>query len=190
MVKQSKRAVSAILSLAMFTTVLPPAALAAGDKTLVEGTAVYNEVLGTYEQQFQDSVRFTQDGKTNVTGTEWLADSETVGVNRERAHAQFVPYQDAQTGLAAEKSVLDAIGRDTSDYYRLLSGKNWDFALVRNPAEAAKKDAAYLAENYTGSVHPRVCAPGVADLSQRRRHLQVLRRADVHQSPLPLDWQF
>lgn len=151
MVKQSKRAVSAILSLAMFTTVLPPAALAAGDKTLVEGTAVYNEVLGTYEQQFQDSVRFTQDGKTNVTGTEWLADSETVGVNRERAHAQFVPYQDAQTGLAAEKSVLDAIGRDTSDYYRLLSGKNWDFALVRNPAEAAKKDAAYLAENYTGS---------------------------------------
>ena len=32
----------------------------------------------------------------------------------------------------------------------LLSGKDWDFALVKTPEEAKKVDETYLAKDYTG----------------------------------------
>lgn len=81
------------------------------------------------------------------TGQEWYKDITTAEVNREPSHADFVPYQDAQTAVNSEKSALDNVGAEASNYYKLLSRKDWDFALVRNPSAAEEADAnGYLAE--------------------------------------------
>ena len=143
--KSSRRFLSTALALSMVAGLIVPANAAQYD-----GSAVYDHVLNIYEADFQDNVRFTEDGVANITGEEWLRDSETVGVNRERAKTQFISYQDTATALKAEKSVMDDVGAETSDYYQLLSGKDWDFAMVENPAEAEKVDEIYLAETYTG----------------------------------------
>ncbi|MBM6871708.1 glycoside hydrolase family 2 TIM barrel-domain containing protein, partial [Pseudoflavonifractor phocaeensis] len=143
--KSSKRFLSTALALSMVAGLIVPA-----NAATYQGAEVYDHVLDIYEEDFQDNVRFTDDGVANVTGQEWYADSETVGVNRERAKTQFVSYDSTEKALAAEKSVMDEVGPESSDYYMLLSGKDWDFAMVTNPEEAAKVDAEYLAEEYTG----------------------------------------
>ncbi|WP_050697341.1 glycoside hydrolase family 2 TIM barrel-domain containing protein [Anaeromassilibacillus senegalensis] len=76
-------------------------------------------------------------------GELWYDQIETPAENQEPYHAQFIPYEDAETALANEASVLD--DKEGSAYYQLLSGKDWDFTLVQTPAEAVEKDAAYLA---------------------------------------------
>ncbi len=118
----------------------------------LDAKQTYDNVLDIYESYFQDSVRFTEDGtQAAVTGKEWFDDIETAGVNRERAKTQFIPYDDAEKAFAAEKSVLDSVGAETSAYYKRLSGKEWEFALVDNPAEAEKKDKEWLSKDYSGS---------------------------------------
>jgi beta-galactosidase len=66
-------------------------------------------------------------------GEEWYDKIPIVHVNREPAHAFFIPYQDAKTALDNEHSALT---RDfsRSDYYMLLNGE-WDFKWVSKPAE-------------------------------------------------------
>ncbi|MDR2903003.1 MAG: DUF4981 domain-containing protein, partial [Clostridiales bacterium] len=66
-------------------------------------------------------------------GEEWYDQITTVKVNREDAHAFFVPYQDAQTALDNEESVLT---RDfsNSDFYQSLNG-TWKFKAVDKPAD-------------------------------------------------------
>ena len=76
------------------------------------------------------------------TGMEWYKDIETPEVNREPSHADFIPYPDAQTAMDAERSALDDVDENSSDYYQLLTQTEWDFALVENPAQAAEADAA------------------------------------------------
>lgn len=76
-------------------------------------------------------------------GELWYDQIETPSQNQEPYHAQFLPYEDAETALENEASALD--DKEGSAYYELLSGKDWDFTLVQTPAEAAEKDAAYLA---------------------------------------------
>lgn len=81
------------------------------------------------------------------TGREWYKDITVAEVNREPSHADFVPYQDAQTAFDSEKSALDEAGEEQSSYYRLLTQKEWDFALVENPEKADAADAkGYLDE--------------------------------------------
>lgn len=81
------------------------------------------------------------------TGNEWYKDITTAEVNREPSHADVIPYQDAATAVASEKSALDEIGEEKSAYYQLLTQTTWDFALVRTPAEADAADAkGYLEE--------------------------------------------
>ena len=117
----------------------------------LDAKQTYDQVLDLYESYFQNSVRFTQDGaQADITGKEWFDDIETVGINRERAKTQFIPYDDAEKAFAAEKSVLDEVGANTSPYYKKLSGTEWEFALVDNPAEAEKKDKEWLSKDYTG----------------------------------------
>ena len=77
--------------------------------------------------------------------TEWYDGIETPGINREPYHTQFIPYDDRDLALQNETSALD-VDETTSPYYELLSGKDWDFTLVKTPEDAAEKDAAYLAE--------------------------------------------
>ncbi|WP_082236469.1 glycoside hydrolase family 2 TIM barrel-domain containing protein [Anaeromassilibacillus senegalensis] len=77
--------------------------------------------------------------------TEWYKGIEIPGVNREPSHAQFIPYEDRSLALENEASSLDEDAQNSA-YYQLLSGKDWDFALVKTPEEADQKDAAYLAE--------------------------------------------
>ena len=113
------------------------------------GSAVYDEALNMREEHFLSGVKFT-DGEAGFTGDEWYDESEVIGINRERAKSQFISYHSTDAALAAEKSVMDNIGPETSEFYQLLSGKDWDFALVENPAEAEKVDAQYLAKEYTG----------------------------------------
>ena len=113
------------------------------------GSAVYDEVLNMREEHFLSGVKFT-DGEAGFTGDEWYDESEVIGINRERAKSQFISYHSTDAALAAEKSVMDNIGPETSEFYRLLSGKDWDFALVESPAEAEKVDELYLAKEYTG----------------------------------------
>lgn len=81
------------------------------------------------------------------TGREWYKDITTAEINREPSHADSIPYQDAATAVNSEKSALDEAGAEASDYYQLLSQKDWDFALVRTPADAESADAkGYLEE--------------------------------------------
>ena len=81
------------------------------------------------------------------TGREWFKDIAVAEVNREPSHADFIPYQDAQTAFDSEKSALDEVGEEKSAYYQLLSQKEWDFALVENPEKADAADAkGYLEE--------------------------------------------
>lgn len=81
------------------------------------------------------------------TGREWYKDISTAEVNREPSHADFIPYQDAQTAFDSEKSALDEKDETASSYYQLLTQKEWDFALVENPEKADEADAkGYLDE--------------------------------------------
>lgn len=81
------------------------------------------------------------------TGNEWYKDITTAEVNREPSHADAIPYQDAATAVASERSALDGIAEEQSAYYQLLSQTTWDFALVRTPADADAADAkGYLEE--------------------------------------------
>ena len=81
------------------------------------------------------------------TGKEWYKDISTAEVNREPSHADFVPYQDADTAFNSEKSALDDQNETASTYYKLLTQKEWDFALVENPEKADAADAkGYLEE--------------------------------------------
>ena len=141
-----KRTVALTLATALTAGLVIPAMAANNSGT---DPGVYDEVLDIREKHYNDSIKLSG-GEADFTGEEWLDQSQVIGINRERAKSQFISYQDADTALAAEKSVLDDVGPETSDYYMLLSGKDWDFALVRNPEEAAKVDELYLAENYTG----------------------------------------
>lgn len=87
------------------------------------------------------------------TGREWYKDISTAEINREPSHADFIPYQDAQTAFDSEKSALDEKNETASSYYQLLSQKNWDFALVENPEKADQADAeGYLEETLPDSV--------------------------------------
>lgn len=123
-----RRTISATLATLLATGLVAPA-LAAG----YSGAEVYDHVLEMREEHYQNSIRFNEDGTANISGDEWYDQSEVIGINRERAKSQFISYQDTATALAAEKSVLDDVGPETSDYYMLLSGKDWDFALVKTP---------------------------------------------------------
>lgn len=81
------------------------------------------------------------------TGKEWYKDISTAEVNREPSHADFVPYQDADTAFNSEKSALDDQNETASTYYKLLTQKEWDFALIENPEKADAADAkGYLEE--------------------------------------------
>ena len=77
-------------------------------------------------------------------GEEWYDQLRTYEVNREPGHSLFIPYESAEKALENEASALDE--DEPSAYYQKLSGKEWDFALVTTPAEAKKKDEAWLAE--------------------------------------------
>ena len=122
------------------------------------GSAVYDEVLNMREEHFLSGVKFT-DGEAGFTGDEWYDESEVIGINRERAKSQFISYHSTDAALAAEKSVMDSVGPETSEFYQLLSGKDWDFALVENPAEAEKVDAQYLAKTYEGDAFRKEYVP-------------------------------
>lgn len=65
-------------------------------------------------------------------GEEWYDQIDTVEVNRENAHASFVPYQDAETALTNEQSVFTK-DLTKSSYYQTLNGE-WDFYFSENPA--------------------------------------------------------
>ena len=141
-----KRTVALTLATALTAGLVIPAMAASNDGT---DTGVYNDVLGIREEHYNESIKLSG-GEADFTGEEWLDQSQVIGINRERAKSQFISYQDADTALAAEKSVLDEVGPESSAYYKLLSDTDWDFALVRNPEEAAKVDELYLAKDYTG----------------------------------------
>ena len=141
-----KRTVALTLATALTAGLVIPAMAASNDGT---DPGVYDDVLGIREEHYNESIKLSG-GEADFTGEEWLDQSQVIGINRERAKSQFISYQDTATALAAEKSVLDDVGPETSDYYMLLSGKDWDFALVKNPAAAEAVDELYLAENYTG----------------------------------------
>ena len=140
-----RRTISATLATLLATGLVSPALAAR-----YSGAEVYDHVLDIREEHFQNTIAFDENGNANFTGDEWYDQSEVIGINRERAKSQFISYQDTATALKAEQSVLDDVGPETSDYYMLLSGKDWDFALVKTPEEAKKVDETYLAKDYTG----------------------------------------
>lgn len=149
-----KRTISATLATLLATGLVAPALA-----TVYEGEEVYDHVLEIREKHFQGGIAFDNNGEANFTGEEWYDQSEVIGINRERAKSQFISYQDTATALAAEKSVLDQTGPETSAYYQLLSGKDWDFAVVETPAEAEAVDATYLAKDYTGNAFQKEYVP-------------------------------
>lgn len=111
----------------------------------------YDKALDLFESYYRYCVRYDGDSADAiVSGNEWFDDVETVGVNRERAKSQFIPYDSAAKAFAAQKTVLDDVDASSSAFYKKLSGTKWDFALVKTPEEAAKKDAEWLAKDYNG----------------------------------------
>ena len=123
------------------------------------GAEVYDHVLEIREKHFLRSISFDSDGNAAFTGKEWYDKSEAFGINRERAKSQFIPYHDTETALVAEKSLLDDVGPELSKFYHLLSGKEWDFALVTTPEAAAKVDDLYLAKDYSGDAFVKEFVP-------------------------------
>lgn len=110
-------------------------------------TSLFDTALDFYEEQFQETIQFNSDGTAAVmTHDEWYDRMDIVGINRERAKSQFIPYQDAETGLSVERSMLDDVTYEESQYYQLLSSTDWDFALIGTADEAAQLDDIYLAE--------------------------------------------
>ena len=77
-------------------------------------------------------------------GEPWYNDLQTFEINREPAHAQFIPYESAAKALENEASALDE--DEPSAYYQKLTGTEWDFALVKTPAEAKKIGDTWLKE--------------------------------------------
>ena len=154
MKRKLRRTVSATLA-----TVLAAGLVAPSLAAQYSGSAVYDQVLSIRERNFQDGVRFQEDGTANFTGEEWYNQSEVIGINRERAKSQFISYQDTATALKAEQSVLDQVGPETSQYYMLLSNQDWDFTMVKTPDEAKKVDAAYLVKDYTGDAFQKEHVP-------------------------------
>lgn len=66
-------------------------------------------------------------------GQEWYDLIETVEVNRELAHAYFIPYQDEETALSNEKSIFTK-SIYNSDYIYSLNGE-WKLKYVSSPYE-------------------------------------------------------
>ena len=150
-----KRTVAWTLATALTAGLVIPAMAASNNGT---DTNVYNEVLDIREEHYNDSIKLSG-GEADFTGKEWLDQSKVIGINREQAKSQFISYQNAETALAAEKSVLDEVGPESSTYYKLLSDTDWDFALVKNPEAAEAVDAAYLAETYEGDAFQKEYVP-------------------------------
>ena len=114
-----RRTISATLATLLATGLVAPALAAR-----YSGAEVYDHVLDIREEHFQNTIAFDENGNANFTGDEWYDQSEVLGISRKPAKVQFISYQDTATALAAEKSVLDDVGPETSDYYMLLSGKD------------------------------------------------------------------
>lgn len=118
-------------------------------RALKEGNADITSYLMTGGKEYKsNTVRVTVTKEAPIfTGKEWYKDISVAEVNREPSHADFVPYQDADTAFNAEKSSLDKQDEKASSYYKLLTQKDWDFALVENPEKADAADAkGYLEE--------------------------------------------
>ena len=105
-----KRTVAWTLATALTAGLVIPAMAASNNGT---NTGVYDDVLDIREDHYNASIKLS-DGEANFTGEEWLKQSEVIGINREQAKSQFISYQDADTALVAEKSVLDDVGPETS----------------------------------------------------------------------------
>ena len=84
-------------------------------------------------------------------GQEWYDQLRTYEVNREPAHAQFIPYESKEKALLNEASALDEDASESA-YYQKLTGTEWDFALVTTPLEAKAKDDVWLAETLSEDV--------------------------------------
>ena len=144
--KDHKRLLCLVLTAVMVLGMVP--AVTAAE---YQGAEVYDHVLDTYEENYQGTISFNANGTAKLTGEEWYDQPEIIGINRERAKSQFYSYHSVQAALDAEKSAMDDIGPESSEYYQILSRRDWDFALVETPAEAREKDAEYLLDpNYDG----------------------------------------
>lgn len=120
----------------------------------------YDQALELFESYYRYTVRYDGDSADAViSGKEWYDDIETVGINRERAKSQFIPYESAAKAFAAQKTVLDDVDASSSAFYKKLSGAKWDFALVHTPQEAEKKDKEWLAKDYKGNEFSKEMVP-------------------------------
>lgn len=80
-------------------------------------------------------------------GEEWYDQIGTAEINREPAHASFIPYETAEKALANEKSVLDALDASDSLYYQTLNG-TWSFYWSEKPADRLKNKYGSAAASY------------------------------------------
>lgn len=85
---------------------------------------------------------------SRFAGEEWYDQISTVEVNREPAHATFMPYETADKALANEKSVLDAADETDSAYYQTLNG-TWKFYWSDKPENRLKNKYGSQAASYT-----------------------------------------
>lgn len=79
---------------------------------------------------------------SQFAGEEWYDQIGTVELNREPAHAYFVPYESSAKALQNEKSVLDTDEEESA--YRVSLNGEWNFKFAQNPA--AREKAARGAE--------------------------------------------
>lgn len=83
----------------------------------------------------------------NFSGEEWYSQIDTVEVNREPAHASFIPYETPEKALNNEKSVLDDADEKDSGYYQSLNG-TWSFYQSKNPDGRLKNQYGASAAGY------------------------------------------
>ena len=93
-------------------------------------------------------------GVNQFAGEEWYYQISTVEVNREPAHATFMPYESAEKALEYEKTALDDKDERDSAYYQSLNG-TWKFKYAEKPADREKQvfgeDAKEYQENWDTS---------------------------------------
>lgn len=98
----------------------------------------------------------------SFAGEEWYDQIDTVEINREPAHAYFIPYESEELALSNEKSALDEDTRESA--YKCSLNGEWKFKFAQNPAAREKtqrgKDAADYKEAWDTADWDTIQVPG------------------------------
>lgn len=137
MKKKWRKGIAGVCAAVMGVSLLQPFGLQSYQVQAAEGSSSKGLQAADSVKQDPDAKKFTHKEWTgedyeNLNGE--MVDAEDVfGINREDPSAAIIPYQDEDT---AEGAVWAYNDREKSDYFKLLSGDDWQLTVVQNQEQA------------------------------------------------------